>query len=119
MKKIKNDYQKGRQKVVFDQVGDTHPGGVLVEVSSAKERFTDLIIPAGTMIIKDNAGTYKVFNDSVEGEHIGLTLEDIYIDDYPLVSVVMSGIARLDALPDKEKANKTNMKTCLPRISLV
>lgn len=118
MKAIKK-LTKGRQKVVFDQIGDTYPGGVLIDKTSAKARFSEGIIPAGTMIIKTEEGVFKVFADNVSGEHIGLTHSDIEIDDYPLVSVVMSGIVRLEALPEKERENKENMKTCLPRISLV
>lgn len=118
MKAIKK-LTKGSQKVVFDQIGDTYPGGVVVDKVSAKQRFTDGVIPAGTMIMKTQEGEFKVFSDGVSGEHIGLTHSDIEIEDYTLVSVVMSGIARLEALPQKEKENKANMKTCLPRISLV
>lgn len=119
MNGVKTNLPKGSHKVVFDQIGDAYPGGVLIERTSALKRFADGVIPAGTMVMKTEDGAFKVFDDEVKGEHIGLTHSDIVIDDYPLVSVVMSGIARLEAMPEKERENKENMKTCLPRISLV
>lgn len=119
MNNIRKTNGKKRQTAVFDQIGDTYPGGVLIERVSALKRFADGVIPAGTMVMKTQDGEFKVFDESVAGEHVGLIHSDIVIDDYTLVSVVMSGIARLDALPEKEQENKENIKTCLPRISLV
>lgn len=119
MNNVKSDYQAGRQIVVFDQIDATYPGGVHIDKTTAKKRFTKGVVPAGTMVMKQEDGSFKVFDDEVQGEHIGLTAHDIVIDDMPLVAVVMAGTARLEALPDKEQENKTNMKTCLPRISLV
>lgn len=119
MNNIRKTNGKARQIVVFDQIGDTYPSGVLIERTSALKRFADGVIPAGTMVMKTQDGAFKVFDDNVVGEHIGLTHSDIVIDDYPQVSVVMSGIARLEALPQKEQEIKANIKTYLPRISLV
>lgn len=119
MKQVQFSEKSGRQIVVFDQVDATYIGGVHIEPKSAKKRFKDGIIPAGTMIMKTQEGEFKVFNDDVTGEHIGLTHFDVVIDDMPLAAVVMAGTARLEALPDKERENKANLKTCLPRISLV
>lgn len=119
MNNVKQSAEKGRQIVVFDQIDATYVGGVHIDATSAKERFADGVIPAGTMVMKTQDGIFKVFNDSVQGDHIGLTHFDVVIDDMPLVAVVMAGTARLEALPQKERENKENMKTCLPRISLV
>ena len=103
----------GRQIVVFDHVVATRPAGVLINAVEAKKRFTDGIIPAGTLLIPHN----DTFTDSNIATAIGLTAEDIVLDDFPMVAVVISGTARTEALPDKEKAGIAFVKKVLPRIT--
>lgn len=123
MKQVKKTEQAGRQKVVFDQVDATYVGGVHVDATKAKERFTEGIIPAGTLLVNADDGMFKPLNEALSAvnvvDAIGLTAHDVVIDDMPLVAVVMAGTARKDALPDKEKAGVGFIKTVLPRISFV
>lgn len=120
---MKNVTQKkgGRQIVVFDQVLATLPAGVHIDAIEAKKRFKDGVIPAGTLVVPSDEGKYKpvneTFSDANIAEAVGLTYSDIEIDDFPLVSIVVSGTARIDALPDKEKAGVGFMKKVLTRIT--
>nr|DAN64591.1 MAG TPA: hypothetical protein [Caudoviricetes sp.] len=111
----------GRQIVVFDQVLATLPAGVLIDATEAKNRFSDGVVPAGTLLIPHTDGSYKPVNETLSDTNvataIGLTAEDIAIDDFPMVAVVLSGTARIDALPDKEKAGVGFMKKVLTRIT--
>lgn len=123
MNNINNDFQPGRQIVVFDQIDATYPGGVHISKTDATVRFTDGVIPAGTVVVPDADGRYKVLNVALTAPllagSIGLVSHDIKIDDYPLASIVMSGTARIDALPDKEKTGIALLKAALPRISFI
>lgn len=123
MKAIKN-YKSNRQIVVFDKVGDTIPTGVHIDTENAKARFTNGVIPAGTLLVKGSGdGKVKVLNEDLSGTNVtkdkavGLTIYDIEIDDYPLVSAVVEGIVRVEALPDKEKAGVRFIKDALPRLT--
>ncbi|HFA9664956.1 TPA: hypothetical protein WM907_001048 [Neisseria gonorrhoeae] len=111
----------GRQIVVFDQVLATLPAGVLIDATEAKNRFSDGVVPAGTLLVPHTDGTYKPVNETFSDTNIatavGLTAEDIAIDDFPMVAVVLSGTARTEALPDKEKVGVGFMKKVLTRIT--
>ena len=111
----------GRQIVVFDQVLATLPAGVHINATEAKKRFTDGVVPAGTLLVPHTDGTYKPVNETFSDINIatavGLTAEDVAIDDFPMVAVVLSGTARTEALPDKEKAGVGFMKKVLTRIT--
>ena len=123
MKQVQISDEAGRQIVVFDQLDVTYPGGVYIDPTTAKTRFTDGVIPAGTLVMPDTNGTFKVVNETLSQANtagaLGLSAHDIDIDDMPLVAVVMAGTARKDALPDKEKAGVAFLRTALPRISFV
>ena len=123
MNNINDDFQAGRQIVVFDQIDATYPGGVHVSKTDAAARFTDGVIPAGTVVVPDADGRYKVLNVALTAPllagAIGLVSHDIKIDDFPLASIVMAGTARIDALPDKEKTGIALLKAALPRISFI
>ena len=123
MNEVKISDKAGRQIVVFDQLDVTHPGGVYIDPTTAKARFTDGVIPAGTLVMPDTNGTFKVVNETLSQTNtagaVGLTAHDVVIDDIPLVAVVMAGTARKDALPDKEKAGVAFLRTALPRISFI
>ena len=106
MNEVKISDKAGRQIVVFDQLDVTYPGGVYIDPTTAKARFTDGVIPAGTLVMPDTNGTFKVVNETLSQTNtagaVGLTAHDVVIDDIPLVAVVMAGTARKEALPDKE-----------------
>lgn len=126
MKKIETK-EGGSKIVVWDQVDSTYVGGVHVDADSASARFEDGVIPAGTAILladPDEPATVAV-EGTDEGEGsldsvdnlIGLTEEDVEIDDYPLVTVVQAGTARKEALPDLEQASLENIQEKAPRIT--
>lgn len=123
MNEVKISDKAGRQIVLFDQLDVTYPGGVYIDPTTAKARFTDGIIPAGTLVMPDTNGTFKVVNETLSQTNtagaVGLTAHDVVIDDIPLVAVVMAGTARKEALPDKEKAGVAFLRTALPRISFI
>ena len=123
MNEVKISDKAGRQIVVFDQLDVTYPEGVYIDPTTAKARFTDGVIPAGTLVMPDTNGTFKVVNETLSQTNtagaVGLTAHDVVIDDIPLVAVVMAGTARKDALPDKEKAGVAFLRTALPRISFI
>nr|DAR83934.1 MAG TPA: Head decoration protein/Viral Protein, capsid protein, Structural [Caudoviricetes sp.]DAW60084.1 MAG TPA: Head decoration protein/Viral Protein, capsid protein, Structural [Caudoviricetes sp.] len=123
MNEVKISEKAGRQVVVFDQLDVTYPGGVYIDPTTAKARFTDGVIPAGTLVMPDTNGTFKVVNETLSQTNtagaVGLTAHDVVIDDIPLVAVVMAGTARKEMLPDKEKAGVAFLRTALPRISFI
>lgn len=123
MKQVQISDKAGRQIVVFDQEDATYPGGVQIDPTTAKARFTDGVVPAGTLLVPHTDGTFKVVNETLSQTNtagaLGLTAHDVVIDDMPLVAVVMAGTARKDALPDKEKAGVAFLRTALPRISFI
>ncbi|KAA0126450.1 hypothetical protein FY557_17525 [Chryseobacterium sp. SN22] len=123
MNNINTDFQAGRQIVVFDQIDATYPGGVHVSKIDAAARFTNGVIPAGTVVVPDADGRYKVLNAALTASNlsgaIGLVSHDIKIDDYPLAAIIMSGTARIDALPDLEKTGIALLAKALPRISFI
>lgn len=123
MNNINTDFQAGRQIVVFDQIDATYPGGVHVSKTDAAARFTNGVIPAGTVVVPDADGRYKVLNAALTTSNlsgaIGLVSHDIKIDDYPLAAIIMSGTARIDALPDLEKTGIALLAKALPRISFI
>lgn len=123
MNEVKISDKAGRQIVVFDQLDVTYPGGVYIDPTTAKARFTDGVIPAGTLVMPDTNGTFKVVNETLSQTNtagaVGLTAHDVVIDDIPLVAVVMAGTARKEALPDKEKAGVAFLRTAFPRISFI
>lgn len=97
-----------RKKVIFDDVLSTYPGGVLIDNTDAKARFTDGVIPAGTIVVITAPNRGKIVNADLTATNIkgsaGLVYESVTIDDFTYVSVVTHGTFRTVALPDKEKA---------------
>ena len=112
-----------RQKVVFDIVDSTYPEGVLVDNTDALARFADKILPAGTVVVSNGSGGWKVLNVALTAPlletAIGLVQQDIAIEDFTQSSVVTSGTARIDALPSLEKAGIALLKAALPKISFI
>ena len=112
-----------RQKVVFDIVDSTYPEGVLVDNTDALARYTDKILPAGTVVVSNGSGGWKVLNVALTAPllttAIGLVQQDIAIEDFTQSSVVTSGTARIDALPSLEKTGIALLKAALPKISFI
>ena len=54
----------GRQIVVFDQVLATIPAGVHINATVAKKRFTDGVVPAGTLRVPHSDGSYKPVDET-------------------------------------------------------
>lgn len=117
MKEITKSGTAGTQKVVYDQVDSTFVAGVHVNPES---NFSGTgIIPAGTPIKKDGAlGVYKVESSNYANSAIiGLTQEDLLIDDIVLANIVTAGTCRTAALPTAVGAAVADLKTVLPRIT--
>ena len=81
MKQVQISDKAGRQIVVFDQLDVTYPGGVYIDPTTAKARFTDGVIPAGTLVMPDTNGTFKVVNETLSQTNtagaVGLTIADL------------------------------------------
>ena len=122
MNNIKKSTGAG-QKVVFDSVEATYPGGVVVDNTDALARYTDKILPAGTVVVSNGSGGWKVLNVALTAPllttAIGLVQQDIAIEDFTQSSVVTSGTARIDALPSLEKTGIALLKAALPKISFI
>lgn len=112
-----------RQIVVFDSVLATYPGGVIVENTDAKLRFTDNVLKAGSVVVSNGNGGWKILNVALTAPllatAIGLVRQDIAIEDFTLSVVVTDGTARIDALPDREKTGIALLKTALPKITFI
>lgn len=121
----------GFQKLVFENVVDTLPGGLLLDIDP--DDFTDGVIPEGSLVGKDNAtGLGKVVTitpGDPEAEPatettyditpIGLTYRTVKAEVNALVGVVISGTARIKALPTAVKDNADDVAIALPRITFV
>ena len=59
MKQVQISDKAGRQIVVFDQEDATYPGGVQIDPTTAKARFTDGVVPAGTLLVPHTDGTFR------------------------------------------------------------
>ena len=112
-----------RQKVVFDSVEATYPTGVVIDNTDALARYTDKILPAGTVVVSNGSGGWKVLNEALTAPllttAIGLVQQDIAIKDFTRSSVVTSGTARIDALPSLEKTGIALLKAALPKITFI
>ncbi len=112
-----------REIVVFDGsfVIATLPGGLVnIDNVDAKARFTDGIIPGGTLVVKAADGKYKVINavltaTNVKGA-VGLVRYAVPIEDYTSAPIVIDATVRLDALPDIEKAGFAYIKAEIPTL---
>ncbi|MCT4156061.1 hypothetical protein HZP35_14055 [Elizabethkingia anophelis] len=121
MKQITKSGPSGFQKVVFDEITAHYPGGVHVDKTSASARFTDGVLPAGTVLVPGDEGKFNVINEALTDDNlvgaIGLTTHDIVIDDFPLVAVAIAATFRAEALPDLEQAGVELIKKALPRLT--
>lgn len=121
MRQANRTTEQGSQKVVFDHIIARIPGGVHVKNDADfKTLVVDGVVPAGTAIKKDG-DDYKVIVKPSEGsavytDCVGLTEYDLVADDFPLVSIVMDGVARLEALPERTREDIDAIKAVVPGI---
>lgn len=120
----KEHLKQSSQKVVYDHIIARLDGGVHVKNDEDfKSRTINEYLPAGTAIKKDG-DDYKVIvkttdpdTDEVTTDYtgcIGLTENDIKADDFPLVSIVVDAVIRLDAIPEVEKESFALIKEQVP-----
>lgn len=112
-----------REIVVFDGsfIIATLPGGLVnIDNVDAKARFTDGVIPAGTLVVKTAEGVHKVLNVAITATNVkgavGLVRYDVPIEDYTTAPIVIDATVRIDALPDKEKAAVAIIKAEIPTL---
>ena len=122
LKGVKRTGTQGFQKVVFENVVDTLPGGLILDVQ--KDNYPDGYVPEGTLVGKDpETGLGKVLT-ATDGaiKPIGLTHRASEVSDGGNTyanGVVISGTARIKALPSTEQGIAADIATALPRITLV
>lgn len=111
MQGVTTTHEGGFEKVVFESIIDTVAGGVCLDPSGLNEKFTDGIVPAGTLVgVKDPVtGLHKVVTvttadpDTYDATPLGFTAHSIAIDANPIVGVVIEGVVRKDALSTEYK----------------
>lgn len=120
---IKREGTQGFKKVVWESVGDTLAGGLVMDFTAYTAGVSGYM-PEGTCIGKMTAtGLGRVVLDPaapIAGLQIlGLSLRDVFIEDNAVVGVGLLGTARLKALPANEKSKAAALATALPKITLV
>lgn len=132
LKGVKRIGTQGFQKLVWENVVDTLPGGLILDVD--KSDYPDGWVPEGTLVGRDPAtGIGKVVEvtpgdpgaeppteTTYNPAPIGRTHRASEVSDGGNTfanGVVISGTARIKALPDSATAAAT--ATALPRITLV
>jgi len=118
---VKRSGTQGFNKVVFENVIDTLPGGMTLDV--VKADYPDGFVPEGSMVGRDPAtGIGKVLI-AVDGaiKPLGLTHRDSEVSDGNTYAngVVISGTVRIKALPAALQAIVEQLKVALPRITFV
>ena len=123
MKGIVREGTQGFQKVVFENVLDTLPGGLIMDWT-AYTTPADGYMPEGTCVGRMTAtGLGRVVADPaapITGLQIlGLSYRPVKVEDNAEAGVVLSGTARRKALPANEISKLAALATALPRISFV
>jgi len=113
----------GFAPLVFENVVDTYPGGVIVDVTGYAPP-SDGFIPEGTLIGRNTTTGIGVIvadpaSPGTNVKLLGLSYRPVKSEANALVGVVISGTARIDALPANEKSKAAAIATALPRITLV
>lgn len=118
LKGIKREGTQGFQKVVWENVVDTLPGGLVLDIDPAA--YPNGIVPEGTMVGKDPAtGLGKVLTVTTgEVKPIGYTLRDSIAEENCEAGVGISGTIREKALPTGQ-GTASARATALPRITHV
>lgn len=120
---IKREGTQGFQKVVYENVVDTLPGGILMDFTGYTAGVEGYMLE-GTCIGRDTAtGLGHVVLDPavpVAGvQTLGTSLRDVKVEENAVAGVVISGTARIKALPANEKAKAVDLAAALPRITFV
>ena len=123
MKGIVREGTQGFQKVVYENVVDTLPGGLIMDWT-AYTTPADGYMPEGTCLGKMAAtGMGRVVADPaapIAGLQIlGTSYRPVKVEDNAEAGVVLSGTARRKALPANEQSKIAALATALPRISFV
>lgn len=115
---IKREGNGGFQKVVWENVVDTLPGGLALDIDVTK--FPTGYVPEGTMVGKDPAtGRGKVLTDPAGAiKPLGYTLRASEAEANTVVGVGISGTIREAALPTGQ-GTAAARATALPRITHV
>jgi len=113
----------GFTKLVFENVVDTLPGGLTMDFAGYAAGVNGYM-PEGTLVGRTLAtGLGKVIADpAVPGagvQVLGLSYRDTKVEDNGMSGVVLSGTARIKALPANEASKAAAIATALPRITLV
>lgn len=113
----------GFQKLVFENVLDTLPGGIIIDFTGYAAGVNGYM-PEGTCIGRTVAtGIGKPIpipeTPGAGVEVLGLSYRDTKIEDNAMAGVVIAGTARKKALPAIEQGKLAALKTALPRITLV
>jgi len=119
---VKRTGTQGFQKVVFENVVDTLPGGLILDVDKAD--YPDGYVPEGSLVGRNattGIGEVLAATDGVI-KPIGLTHRASEISDGGNTyanGVVISGTVRIKALPTALQAIVDSLRTALPRITFV
>lgn len=113
----------GFQKLVFENVVDTLAGGLIVDTTGYSAGVNGYI-PEGTLVgVTTATGVGKIIADPAAPgagvQILGLTYRDAKVEPNAMVGVVISGTARIKALPANELSKAAAIATALPRITLV
>lgn len=133
LKGVKRKGTQGFQKVVFENVVDTLPGGLILDVDAAD--YPDGFVPEGTLVGRNaTTGLGEVVTITAGDPDaepptettfsvtpLGLTHRASEVSEGNTFAngVVISGTARIKALPTAEKAAAEAIAKALPRITLV
>ncbi|OYD41172.1 hypothetical protein [Sphingobacterium cellulitidis] len=118
---VKRTGTQGFQKVVFENVVDTLPGGLILDVD--KTDYPDGYVPEASLVGRNaTTGVGEVLS-ATDGaiKPIGLTHRASEVSDGNTYAngVVISGTVRIKALPIALQAIVEDLKTALPRITFV
>ncbi|WP_392471360.1 hypothetical protein ACF3OC_08300 [Sphingobacterium cellulitidis] len=118
---VKRTGTQGFQKVVFENVVDTLPGGLILDVD--KTDYPDGYVPEASLVGRNaTTGVGEVLS-ATDGaiKPIGLTHRASEVSDGNTYAngVVISGTVRIKALPTALQAIVEDLKTALPRITFV
>ncbi len=119
---VKRTGTQGFQKVVFENVVDTLPGGLILDVDKAD--YPDGYVPEGSLVGRDPATGVGEVLTAVDGaiKPLGLTHRASEVSDGGNTyanGVVISGTVRIKALPQALQDIIDELKEALPRITFV
>lgn len=116
--------ESSREKVIFDSIRATYPGGVPLSLRTEHLATpTDKIVAGGTVIVKNENGSFspiegKPYTKEKLKNAVGLLRYDITLDE-ELAPVVQSGTVRIQALPEREVTGIALLKDALPNLIFI